>query len=320
MEQVSYRDGFKVIGVFFVIIFLVSFAIFFLGGWKLILSFGFNIIGGGFFAVSSGLPLSIALLLYLTYSLGEKPIWMKIAFFLCSVCPFTSAIAFVGLYYVYKNRKSDKQKKANIIICNVFALFIAFALGGYIGSYLGEKNHDEEQVNQIDIKNEGSDGYTDLGPIDCNIQGVTEDRIGGLMTNYHLYLRNSGGEKRYFADNGEKKYYPITKGTWTKEGVRFNGRFHRGSSYYYLNISSWYDDNDNYDDDHVRNGPIRRDPVPVQEWVPCTGCNGSGKCNNCNGTGQNLYSTNYMECIGCGGSGRCEFCAGQGGHYETRFR
>lgn len=84
--------------------------------------------------------------------------------------------------------------------------------------------------------------------------------------------------------------------------------------------ASRYDDNDNYDDDHVRNEPIRRDPVPVQEWVPCTGCNGSGKCNNCNGTGQNLYSTNYMECIGCGGSGRCEFCAGQGGHYETRFR
>lgn len=181
----------------------------------------------------------------------------------------------------------------------------------------------EGEVDTSDKENSNdNNGYIDLGLFDCNIQGVSENEIGGLISHFHLYVRNIDGDKYYYAceHSGERRYCPITRGSWTKGGEHFNARFHKGSSYYYLNISSWYDDDDNYDDDHVRNVPIKRDPVPVQEWVPCTGCNGSGKCNNCNGTGQNLYSTNYMECIGCGGSGRCEFCAGQGGHYETRYR
>ena len=52
-----------------------------------------------------------------------------------------------------------------------------------------------------------------------------------------------------------------------------------------------------------------RDPVPVQEWVPCGICYGDGKCNTCFGTGSGPGSGG--RCISCGYSGKCRFCNGQ---------
>ena len=62
-----------------------------------------------------------------------------------------------------------------------------------------------------------------------------------------------------------------------------------------------------------------RDPVPVQVWIQCNICYGSGICQtiNCN-NGWN-YGTR-MACLGCGGSGRCGICGGHGGHYEVQYR
>lgn len=197
-----------------------------------------------------------------------------------------------------------------------------------------EKKMAKDKNNKVTDKVDSSEkqssndnnGYTDLGSIECNIEGITENRIGGLITTFHLYVRNVDGDKYYYAcDNyGERKYCPITRGSWTKEGEHFNARFHKGSFYYYLNISSWYDDDDDYDDDHVRNEPTKRDPVPVQEWVPCPACGNSpwvGLCPHCAGKGEDpYYFSGYRPCPHCGGNRKCTTCGGQGGHYETRFR
>lgn len=66
----------------------------------------------------------------------------------------------------------------------------------------------------------------------------------------------------------------------------------------------------------------RRDPVPMQVWVQCTGCFGSGMCQSgCGGTGWFTgWSGNSTRCVGCGGSGKCQFCAGQGGHYDVQYK
>lgn len=66
----------------------------------------------------------------------------------------------------------------------------------------------------------------------------------------------------------------------------------------------------------------QRQLVPVQEWVPCGSCQGTGKCPQCNGTGQNFYNSSnpYEPCLTCGRAGRCVMCAGQGGHYQTFYR
>lgn len=62
----------------------------------------------------------------------------------------------------------------------------------------------------------------------------------------------------------------------------------------------------------------RRDPVPVQEWVPCGACLGDGRCGTCGGSGRGSGSGG--RCISCGYSGKCHFCNGQGGRYQTVYR
>lgn len=65
--------------------------------------------------------------------------------------------------------------------------------------------------------------------------------------------------------------------------------------------------------------PQPRQPQPVQEWVPCSACNGSGQCHICLGGGNSLQNPN-SRCYLCSGTGKCTHCAGHGGHYETRYR
>lgn len=63
-----------------------------------------------------------------------------------------------------------------------------------------------------------------------------------------------------------------------------------------------------------------RDPVPMQVWVNCSSCWGSGKCGYCNGTGLCYSMSGPYSCGGCGGSGRCPMCAGRGGHYDVQYK
>ena len=57
---------------------------------------------------------------------------------------------------------------------------------------------------------------------------------------------------------------------------------------------------------------------PVQVWMQCGGCNGSGQCSLCFGQGRGNMSNG--SCFRCGWSGKCNVCAGRGGHYETQYR
>lgn len=63
-----------------------------------------------------------------------------------------------------------------------------------------------------------------------------------------------------------------------------------------------------------------RDPVPVQEWVQCTSCWGSGNCRNCAGSGTTYIGSNLHRCSMCGGRGRCTTCSGQGGKNITVYK
>ena len=63
-----------------------------------------------------------------------------------------------------------------------------------------------------------------------------------------------------------------------------------------------------------------RDPVPVQEWVQCTACWGSGNCPDCAGSGTRYVGDNLRRCWRCGGRGRCSSCSGQGGRYYTVYK
>lgn len=60
-----------------------------------------------------------------------------------------------------------------------------------------------------------------------------------------------------------------------------------------------------------------RDPVPVQVWVQCNSCFGSGLCHLCHG-GRGSLSDG--SCLSCGYSGRCTYCAGRGGQYIVQYQ
>ena len=170
---------------------------------------------------------------------------------------------------------------------------------------------------------ESHDEYTDLGLIYCYTCGFGDNdpprKINGT---YHLFVKSYDGDKYYFIgqDYDGSTKYPVTKGSWTKSGERFNGIVDHTGFKWYMNVSAWPAAGSGSSSGGNGGGTVVIEHSgPRQEWVQCTGCNGSGMCQNCNGTGRNLYMTDYRECVGCGGLGRCGFCAGQGGHYETRY-
>ena len=63
-----------------------------------------------------------------------------------------------------------------------------------------------------------------------------------------------------------------------------------------------------------------RDPIPVQEWVQCTACWGSGTCPDCAGSGTKYVGNSLKRCWRCGGRGKCSSCSGQGGRYYTVYK
>lgn len=50
------------------------------------------------------------------------------------------------------------------------------------------------------------------------------------------------------------------------------------------------------------------DDQPLEEWVKCSKCDGTGACQKCKGTGDD------GSCSSCKGTGLCSSCKGQGGH------
>ena len=62
-------------------------------------------------------------------------------------------------------------------------------------------------------------------------------------------------------------------------------------------------------------------PQPMQVWVPCGVCNGSGQCHICGGLGWKYTTYDpHATCTICGGNGKCNQCAGHGGHNEIQYR
>ena len=66
----------------------------------------------------------------------------------------------------------------------------------------------------------------------------------------------------------------------------------------------------------------KHDPIPVNVWVQCNICGGSGRCQTCGGSGifTGPAGNKTLCSFGCGGSGKCSFCAGSGGHYEVEYK
>lgn len=63
-----------------------------------------------------------------------------------------------------------------------------------------------------------------------------------------------------------------------------------------------------------------RQPQPMQVWVPCYMCHGSGQCQTCMGQGWLGTATNPRKCWNCGGTGKCTTCGGHAGHNEIQYR
>lgn len=63
----------------------------------------------------------------------------------------------------------------------------------------------------------------------------------------------------------------------------------------------------------------KREKVPVQVWVKCTNCLGSGQCPYCYGQGE--YVNTYGQTVDCPvcTNGKCNMCAGHGGHNEVEY-
>lgn len=68
------------------------------------------------------------------------------------------------------------------------------------------------------------------------------------------------------------------------------------------------------------NSTPARQLQPVQEWIPCIGCGGTGLCTYCQGKGKRWYGNSYEDCITCHGNMYCQQCYGRKGYYTTVYR
>lgn len=59
--------------------------------------------------------------------------------------------------------------------------------------------------------------------------------------------------------------------------------------------------------------------VPVQVWLPCGACNGSGQCQVCYGQGWTYGYNGKKECSACHWTGKCTLCGGRGGQNVVRY-
>jgi hypothetical protein len=229
--------------------------------------------------------------------------------------------------------------KNSILYLCIISLIILYSCGqGKNDSISNDMDSAELVVDEEETNDKQADkNYLKVGPVDIFYFHDVSEWDSTSLDSYisvsdagaTLYVKSFDGDKFYYIGlEGEETKYLVKR---TKDNPEYNAYVdHNGDNFFFDNPawgnSSQPSSQHQYESQTRQEEPRRvivehhRDPQPVQEWVPCTGCNGSGKCFNCNGTGQNLYSTYNASCVGCGGSGRCGFCAGQGGHYETRYR
>lgn len=334
MEQVSYSDSFKKIGLLFVIMTSICFVAFYIIGWKLqvnLFVYGAIGINKGFlfifpFALFAIILIIVLPVYYFTHIDVSKLIKCAaiIGIIIFPFGMFVLMLIHAG-YYANTNRDIPIHKKAIILLSAVFAWISSYAIGGYSGNYLGYNNSIQEKVI-VDNDNR-SEEYSDLGLIDVYSCGIKDNDKPFQIDNYHLFVKTYQGDKFYFVGQTyrDSKKYPVTRGSWTKSGEHFNGRCDNGGLKVYVNISAWYSDIDDDDEKIIKTDPVPRpNPVPVQEWIPCPVCGNTGRvglCQHCNGTGQDLnYMRDYRDCPMCGGLKKCTTCGGTGGHYETRYR
>jgi len=201
----------------------------------------------------------------------------------------------------------------------------------------GSESHKDSAVDTVVSKDETDtetsiSDYQEIGPINVYnyVSGYDADYMH--VEKNTLYVKTLRGSEFFYVSlkSYDEEKFPVEKGEYEEGGEWFNGRIETGELTVYVNIPLWGEvsrktsKGDEVNEEETKPQRIvvehHRDPQPVQEYVQCNICFGSGKCMTCNGTGENLYTTNYHRCNTCGGSGRCTYCAGQGGHYETRYR
>lgn len=182
------------------------------------------------------------------------------------------------------------------------------------------------------------EGYTSLGYIPCYYFDEDEEEYVTLEEKATLYVKVVNNREYYYIsidEDEDNNKYPIEKCSVNVNSHDCNGKVEikddndDESLTLYMHIQAWGDTESSKvveSKDETKNTTTievnhHRDLQPVQEWIPCGACQGSGQCATCNGTGRNLYSSDpYAICISCSGMQKCRHCAGHGGQYQTFYR
>jgi len=182
----------------------------------------------------------------------------------------------------------------------------------------------ENKKREIKPKAQDDDAqYEVLGDVD--VYYYAGERSPDYREGFRLLVKSVNGDNIYYISRGTNKYL-VYRSDFEIRGWVFNAR--AGDHYILVNPAWPLKQSEMDSEEDTESGPSQettqqpRQLVPVQEWVPCGSCYGTGKCPQCNGTGQNFYNSSnpYEPCLTCGRAGRCVMCAGQGGHYQTFYR
>ena len=189
-----------------------------------------------------------------------------------------------------------------------------------------------EKQKEYLLYNAEKDGYSYIGEVrGYEIEEKERNNVG-----FFLFVKTIAGRTNYYATVKRALYINQNLYCVEKYGVN-EGTFK--DDYNKFIIKYDFDWDNNVKDDEVDNrstsesGNIddpqkiivehQRQPVPVQEWVPCMTCQGTRNCTTCGGSGW-LYSSssynNKQDCYNCNGRKDCPACSGQGGHYQTVYR
>ena len=208
----------------------------------------------------------------------------------------------------------------------VFALFIV-SCGG--NSKPAQEEYPVDSIEWvIDEPKKGPD-YQSLGSIPCYYYDAEEEKYE-ICEEAVLYVVVINDKEYYYVGIDEDEYdekFPIERCSIEINGHDCNGRVNIDSIDLYMHIQAWGGrnmDSEEKNNSNNSNGTQtivvehQRSLQPMQVWIPCGGCGGSGQCNTCLGTGTSMSGESL--CISCHGNGKCHFCAGQGGHNEVQYR
>jgi len=194
-------------------------------------------------------------------------------------------------------------------LCDMNGKEIVFIQG--VGNvYPQKKNYGKKTLYYFKIDKKGYYGEDDYGVADTNgkiVIALENKTISDEMVFRHVKTTNN-----LFANN---RLETLAEVEGHPSGV--SNSYSSSSSSSSSSTSSSSNSGNNSTTIHVEH---HRDPVPVQEWVQCTACWGSGNCPDCAGSGTRYVGDNLRRCWRCGGRGRCSSCSGQGGRYYTVYK